>query len=451
MVQTSLTLSGRGFVVECGGSGMETSRFDSLVRALGEGGATRRTLARLMGGALLAALPLAGEAKKKKKKKKCKPDSTAVTCNGKCGSVTNNCKQAVACGSCNCKQQCDVCFTCQAGPTTPGACVVDAKKVGQTCGAPGQVCQANGTCACRDSACANPTPVCGAVTCEACTSDAQCQAAGKGGVCCDGSCYAGDCCGNSDCDNPTPICTQHTCSACTSTTQCGNREICDDGSCEACDVCPGAGNCTYESPQQAIEAGYTAGASEITARICPGTYTRVYKHVHEPDVTLIGAGDGNDPASNTILDDPGTNDPNPPDWVARFEGGTSTLRGVRVTGGTGGGVLNNFATLSVADCTITENAIASQGGGIQNNGVLNVTNVRVEGNSAANEGGGIFNFSGSTITFAGDNLVADNTLTNPNAAYRGSGISNQGTIHGIATVTIRDNDPANSQCYGCPA
>ena len=216
-------------------------------------------------------------------------------------------------------------------------------------------------------------------------------------------------------------------------------------------MCPGAGNCTYESPKQAIEVGWPGATDPITVRICPGTYGRVYKDEYTPDVTLIGAGDGNDPASNTILDDPGTNEPNPPDWVARFEGGTSTLRGVRVTGGTGGGVLNNFATLSLADCTIIGNTIASQGGGIQNNGGLTVTNVKVEGNFAANEGGGIFNFSGSTITFAGDNLVEDNTLTNPNAAYRGSGISNQGTIHGIATVTIRGNDPADSQCFGCPS
>ena len=42
---------------------METSRFDSLVRALGEGSATRRRTLTGLAGALLAALPLAGEAK----------------------------------------------------------------------------------------------------------------------------------------------------------------------------------------------------------------------------------------------------------------------------------------------------------------------------------------------------------------------------------------------------
>ena len=440
---------------------METSRFDSLVRALGEGGTTRRALTGLFGGALLAALPLAGGAKKKKKKKKkkCKPEPVSTTCAGKCGSVTNNCKQVVACGSCACKSACGVCFTCQAGPNSPGTCVADAKQVGDPCGAAGQVCQANGTCACANSACANPTPVCGAQTCEACTSHTQCQAAGKGDICCNGSCFAGNCCDNSVCGNPTPICTQHTCSACTSTSQCATKEICDSGSCAVCDVC--ASGCTYSSPQEAIEAGYNNGDPSISVKICPGTYSRIYKHVHEPDATLIGAGDGADPASNTILDDPGTNDPDPPDWVARFEGGTSTLRGVRITGGTGGGLLNNTGTtLHLTDCTIFDNSSLTSvpgggdGGGITNAGTLLVTNVTVAENKATIRGAGIFNFGsdGATIAFSGVNLISGNVLEEENAP--GSAIFNQGNtpgvITGLNTVAFENNDPETDQCHGCP-
>lgn len=448
---------------------MDSSRFDSLARTLSDAGTDRRTLTGLLGGALLAALPIATEArkkrqrhkhsddarkdhhgtgidseKKKKKKKKCKPESAAVTCAGKCGSVTNNCKQGVTCGSCACSPACGVCFTCQAGANTPGTCVADPQKVDQPCGGPGQVCQANGACVCSNSACSNPTPVCGQEFCEACTNDAQCQTAGKGDICCNGSCFAGDCCDNTVCANPTPICTQHTCSACTNTSECGNKEICDNGSCEACDVC--ANDCAYQTPEQAIKVGWPSATEPITARICPGTYGRVFKDLYTPDVTLIGAGDGEDPAYNTIFTDVGSDDA-----VARFEGGTSTLRGVRVTGGNGGGVLNNFASLSLADCSIIGNSIVGVGGGIQNNGVLNATNVKAEGNVASNQGGGLFNFSGSTITFAGSNLVAENTLTDPGSAFTGSGISNQGDINGIATVTIRDNVPADSQCFGCPS
>ena len=449
---------------------MDSSRFDLLARALGDAGTDRRTLTGLLGGAFLSALPIATEArkerrrrkhrddarqhdhgadvdsekKKKKKKKKCKPDSTAVTCAGKCGSVTNNCKQTVNCGSCACSPACGACFTCQASANTPGTCVVDPQKVGQSCGGSGQVCQANGDCLCSDSACSNPTPVCGQEVCEVCTNDAQCQTAGKGDICCNGSCFSGDCCDNSDCTDPTrAICTEHVCSPCTSTSQCGNKEICDNGGCQSCDVC--ANGCAYQTPEQAIKVGWPGATEPITARICPGTYGRVFKDLYTPDVTLIGAGDGEDPAYNTIFTDQGE------DWLARFEGGTSTLRRVRVTGGTGGGVLNNFASLSLEDCSIIGNTVSSQGGGIQNNGTLNVTNVKVEGNAAVVEGGGIVNFNGSTITFAGSNLVANNELTNPESAWRGSGISNQGDINGIATVTIRDNVPADSQCFGCPS
>ena len=39
---------------------------------------------------------------KKHKKKKCKPQPTSTTCAGKCGQVTNNCKQVVNCGACSC-------------------------------------------------------------------------------------------------------------------------------------------------------------------------------------------------------------------------------------------------------------------------------------------------------------------------------------------------------------
>jgi hypothetical protein len=82
---------------------MDNSQFDRLARALGAL-RTRRAATALLGG-LLAAPILASEdidarKKKKKKKKKCKPEPTTQTCAGKCGSVKNNCKKAVACSAC---------------------------------------------------------------------------------------------------------------------------------------------------------------------------------------------------------------------------------------------------------------------------------------------------------------------------------------------------------------
>lgn len=104
---------------------MDAPQFDALSKGLSSGDTRRRVLGALatapvLGG--LASLLARDEAdarnkkhnhgldaekkRKKKKKKKCKPDATSVTCSGKCGNVTNNCKQTVSCGTCPCKPSC---------------------------------------------------------------------------------------------------------------------------------------------------------------------------------------------------------------------------------------------------------------------------------------------------------------------------------------------------------
>lgn len=145
---------------------MDGSRFDQVVRSLTISG-TRRSLI-----ALLVSLPPFGglaallgedeaEARRKRRKKrnkhgkgrrkgnrqkKCKPNSLAKSCAGKCGSVKNNCKKTVDCGSCACIPPCPVCKVCQETPDVPGTCVADASQVGDDCGAAGQVCHADGSC-----------------------------------------------------------------------------------------------------------------------------------------------------------------------------------------------------------------------------------------------------------------------------------------------------------------
>ena len=49
---------------------MDSSRFDSLARALSDAGTNRRTLTGLLGGALLTALPIAAEARKGRQRHK---------------------------------------------------------------------------------------------------------------------------------------------------------------------------------------------------------------------------------------------------------------------------------------------------------------------------------------------------------------------------------------------
>src|SRR3954471_17245498 len=87
---------------------MDFARFDRLTKSLSAPN-SRRTLLRV-----LSALPLAeglllsvesGAARK------CKSEPQTKTCKRKCGTVKNNCKKKIDCGSC-CTTACPICNTC---------------------------------------------------------------------------------------------------------------------------------------------------------------------------------------------------------------------------------------------------------------------------------------------------------------------------------------------------
>lgn len=160
---------------------METRHFDCLARALSEAGPRRSLLGLLAGlpvlGVLVALLAPEeldarrrgrrrkkahkhgrGRRRKHQKNKKCQAQSTAETCAGKCGPVTNNCQQTVDCGSCTCAQPCGACLVCDEATRT---CVADPSKNGATCSGNGtatSVC-CNGACC---AGCCGPDGSCGA-------------------------------------------------------------------------------------------------------------------------------------------------------------------------------------------------------------------------------------------------------------------------------------------------
>lgn len=147
---------------------METRHFDRLTRALSKAGPRRGLLGLLAGlpvlGGLAALLDSEemdakgrrrrrmkahkhgrGRRRKHRKNKKCQAQSTAETCAGKCGSVTNNCQKTVDCGSCACNPPCDACSVCNEATRT---CVADPSQNGATCAGSGtatSVC-CNGDC-----------------------------------------------------------------------------------------------------------------------------------------------------------------------------------------------------------------------------------------------------------------------------------------------------------------
>ncbi len=175
---------------------MDARHFDRLTRILTEAGSRRGLLGLLtalpvLGGifALLDPDELDAKGRRKRRKKrhkhgkgrrrkhhkKCQAESKAKTCSGTCGSVTNNCKKTVDCGSCNCESACEECFICQSGPNTPGTCVVDPEQVGEPCGSDGQVCQADGACACQAGSCPDEAPICDDGACVACSAAKPCS------------------------------------------------------------------------------------------------------------------------------------------------------------------------------------------------------------------------------------------------------------------------------------
>jgi hypothetical protein len=226
-------------------SPLDVRHFDTLARALSAGSSRRHVLGALAGLPVLGGLAgilspedAEGHGRRKRRKKRhkhgkgrrrtkpkhkkkqkqpdyptCIPPSRAQTCAGTCGEVVNTCGVVVDCGPCPCSPTCPACQSCD--PATR-QCVADASQEGEACGAPGQVCQADGTCAC--------TPI---TTCPAGADCGEYPDGCGGFVTCP-----------TTCDNPTPICTDNICGPCTADSECASSEICSEGQCVT-----GSGTC----------------------------------------------------------------------------------------------------------------------------------------------------------------------------------------------------------------
>jgi len=401
---------------------MDEAHFDTLARVLSTAGSRRPVLALLAALPGLGALRADAEAergrqrqarrkrqdhdhdldaekrrKKRKKKKKCTPESAAQTCAGKCGDVANTCQQVVNCGSCVCDPPCPVCQTCNGARAQ---CEPNAAVTGFWCGErsePGLVCQADGSCACDATSCAPPLSCGGGGIPGACgCTPTTCVAAGATcGSIADG-CGGELACGA--CADPQQACVNNTCQACGSTAECGSDRICVAGACRACDVsCTGTARQCGFFLQTALERG-----PETTLYVCPGTYRGGF--TINRSVAVIGAGQDDDPAANTILDG------NDAERVVTIPGGTGTvnLRSLAITRGSGGGILHSGTRLVMQDCTVADNQVNAASGVHHDSGVLEMTRCTVSHNNAAFEGGGLLLESQATLT---DCLIANNTTS----------------------------------------
>ncbi|MFT4037243.1 MAG: hypothetical protein QM692_03610 [Thermomicrobiales bacterium] len=220
--------------------------------------------------------------KRKPQPAACVPQSVAQTCDGKCGSVTNNCGLTVPCGSCACPAPCPSCFVCQEhGQNIPASCEADPAQQGQTCGDPGQVCQPGGACVCDGGSCAGGQRcvagacVCDSVSCAAgccdgltCHIDDDAACGTNGGACqtcpspqtCGGGGTAGTC-------GCTPDCASKACGAADG---CGG--VCQTGSCPTCQTCV-AGVCGADAAQEGDCCDGASGGKQCLSGSCEAKAT----------------------------------------------------------------------------------------------------------------------------------------------------------------------------------
>jgi hypothetical protein len=314
---------------------------------------------------------------RRQRHKTCKAKPIARTCAGKCGMLKNTCKKRIDCGPC--------------------ACI------------PSTTCPAGSNCGTRDNGCGTGTHTCGG-----------------------------------ECRNPTPVCVANVCTACSTDAPCPAGFVCQAGRCTACTVTCDAPNhvCAGADLQAKLDAGGTVA-------VCPGRYTLPVVNntptsfTLNANVTVIGAGQGDDPATSTILDGEQR------DSVVFVAGGvTAALEGLRVTGGSaagGGGLFSDAGTLTLTACTVIGNTfvggLGAAGGGITNrDGALTLIDSTVTENRApTGEGGGIFQSNAGTLTLINSVVSKNQSRRVQGIGGKGGGISNFGTITITATSTITGN------------
>jgi hypothetical protein len=218
------------------------------------------------------------------------------------------------------------------------------------------------------------------------------------------------------CKGCTPTCpTDGTCGmddGCGGICGCGAGTVCGDGTCVECTVtCTGSPEECGAELQTAIDGGGNL-------YVCPGRYARNIGFVapSSTPLNIYGAGPGDDPATNTILDATGGN-ATVLNTSTVATGEAVTLSGLRVTGGdaaaAAGGIFNAGALLTVKNCAVVGNTTGGlTAGGIYTLAALTMSNSLVAGNACDLDGpGGIqINQSmagtASTIT---NSMIDDNT------------------------------------------
>jgi hypothetical protein len=174
-----------------------------------------------------------------------------------------------------------------------------------------------------------------------------------------------------------------------------------------------------------------------TVYVCPGLYRGGFEL--GAAVRVIGAGEGTDSASNTILD------ANDFGRVLRINSGVGTveLERLRITDGfatSGAGILLDLnSTLRMTECTVSGNTCNGPGGGIGTLGTLEMTRCTVRDNHAigtTGHGGGIHVSGPTTLS---DCLIADNHATDEGGGLHITSGSTMPKAVLTGSTQVRDN------------
>ncbi len=117
---------------------------------------------------------------------------------------------------------------------------------------------------------------------------------------------------------------------------------------------------------------------------------------------------------------------------------TVTISGLTISNGKpegsqqGGGILN-IGTLTISNCTVSDNS-SDFGGGIRSDGTLTIISSTVSGNTASNVGAG----GGGIVNGVNALTIINSTVSGNTAAGAGGGVHNSGTLT-IINSTVSDN------------
>ncbi|MFT4037551.1 MAG: hypothetical protein QM692_05175 [Thermomicrobiales bacterium] len=236
--------------------------------------------------------------------------------------------------------------------------------------------------------------------------------------------------------NCTPVCPVGACGGtdgCGGVCGCGSGSTCLNGTCQTCSVtCTG----TPAECGSALQAALTSASAGDTVLVCPGRYQSPAGTGFTVlnGITLQGAGRGDNPAIDTILD--AANQTNTT-VIISVAAAPVTFSGLRVTGGNGpgaGGIVMTAQLHTIQSCAIVNNT--GQGAGaLATTGPLLVMDSLISGNT-----GGVGASGAITFTFissiASTNSMIENTEITGNAGDAFGGILMNTGVSSTHTLTV---------------